>query len=126
MTPIPFQPLQHEPAPGSPPLPAHDPRWTLAARVTLLAGTRGLAPPVREQLIAAARAHAFSPIHAAAVIAIAEAAALRGGLDARAAEELASVPLPVRPEARRPAIFVAVALPTLAIIAAALYVLRGL
>lgn len=76
-------------------LPACDARWVLAARVSLSAGASARAAnDDRERLTAWAGTVGIAPIHAAAIIAIAERATARGGLDATAAEEIAALPRP--------------------------------
>jgi hypothetical protein len=76
-------------------LSAGDARWVLAARVSLAADASAQAAAHdRERLTAWAGTVGIAPIHAAAIIAIAERAAARGGLDATAAEEIAALPGP--------------------------------
>lgn len=102
MNPIPFQTVQHARtrarAPDIAPavLPAGDTRWVLAARASLAADTHAQTTPQdRERLVLWAGRHGVAPIHAAAIIAIAEQANARGGLDAQAAAQIAALPVPV-------------------------------
>lgn len=105
MAPIPFnpavKPLASAGKPQPPTLVPADPRWTLAARAVVLASPHsGLASEQRERLKEGSARAGFVPIHAAAVLAIAEQAAQRGGLDATAAYQLALIPKPVAPTPR--------------------------
>jgi hypothetical protein len=107
MNPIPFQSAQHARERARPSrtaqavMPAGDVRWVLAARASLAAGASAqTAPHDRERLTAWAGRLGITPIHAAAIISIAEQAAARGGLDASAADQIAALPAP---DPRRPA-----------------------
>jgi hypothetical protein len=102
MNPIPIQTArQHQTdRPGlpraRPVLPETDARWILAARACLAAhGAAQMDPGARERLADWGRRHGISPIHAAAIIAMGEMAAARGGLDRADAERLATLPEPV-------------------------------
>lgn len=66
----------------------------------------------------------FPPIHAAAILAIAEQASLRGGLDHNAAQQLAAIPAPTRPRQRNVACYLNITVALLVCVAAAIAVLR--
>lgn len=99
-------------------LPASDARWLLAARASLSAtGSAQIHPHARERLADWANEQGIAPIHAAAIIDIAERAARRGGLDASDADRIARMPAPKPRSAAfardRAAIILAAAIPTL-------------
>lgn len=101
MNPIPIQSArQAKPdVPGVPGshgvLPAGDARWVLAARACLAAdGPAQTDPDARERLKGWAVRRGISPIHAAAIIAMGEMAASRGGLSRQDAQRIATFPEP--------------------------------
>jgi len=72
-----------------------DARWLLATRAVLFASGHPCVPSQhRDRLLESAARRGFAPIHGAAIIAIAEQAALRGGLDRTAADQLREIPHP--------------------------------
>ncbi len=101
MNPIPIQTAratQPGPSRAGPMLPATDARWVLAARACLAAtGPSQIDPGARERLIDWAGQHGIAPIHAAAIIAMGEMAAARGGLCRADAARLATLPEPAPP-----------------------------
>lgn len=140
MTPIPFQAAMkarsdHRPADppspeGSAVLPRTDARWILAARASLAAtGAAQIHPSARDRLADWANEQGISPIHASAIIDIAERASRRGGLDASDAEQIARLPAPCPRSAafaRDPAaIVIATVIPTLIAVAVVLAVFRA-
>lgn len=103
MNPIPFQSIPkaqnlHLPRSAKAAvLPAGDTRWVLAARACLAAnGPAQIQPEVRQRLQSWAIRHGITPIHAAAIIAMGEMAAARGGLSRDDAERIATMPEPHR------------------------------
>ncbi len=103
MNPIPIQTVRQQqssrrgPSPARTVLPQTDARWVLAARACLAAtGPAQIDPQARERLVVWGRRHGISPIHAAAIIAMGEMAAARGGLGRSDAERLATLPEPAR------------------------------
>lgn len=139
MTPIPIHAAvkaRSGSRPGDPPgltpgsaLPRTDARWILAARASLAAtGAAQIHPSARDRLADWANEQGISPIHAVAIIDIAERAARRGGLDASDAAQIAHLPAP-RPRSAafardRAAIVIAAVIPTLVAIAIVLAFVR--
>lgn len=102
MSPIPFHAAQAAPRPDPPGptlLPPGDARWVLAARASLAARSGRVGDAARRSLTAWAASRGVLPIHAASIIAIAERAASRGGLDATDAAAIARMPAPCVPRA---------------------------
>jgi hypothetical protein len=139
VTPLPFQAIQNRRAPQreaggvAPALPNHDARWVLAARAMLAATPPAQAGPggsdaARERLVGWAGRHGIQPVHARAIIAMAEDASARGGLGPEDADRIARLPAPARPggAGARLGAWLSVVLAVLACAAAALAAARFL
>jgi hypothetical protein len=111
-----------------PVLPETDARWVLAARACLSAhGSSHIDPQARERLADWGHRHGISPIHAAAIIAMGEIAAARGGLGRADAESLATFPDPVsRLSLAGPGRVYQAVIVGLAFVAAVLFIVRWL
>lgn len=107
-------------------LPPGDARWILAARACLVADKPAqMDPDARARLTAWGVRRGVAPIHAAAIIAIGEMAASRGGLTPDDAARIAALPEPAGPSSGDAMGWIlALVIAGLAVVAAALVVLR--